>query len=265
MDGMKPVSFVHISDTHIGDTDSFILYERNTSDATLKLIEHINSLTDIDFVVHTGDIVNKPTHDSKLLSASIFSQINKPTFFVSGNHDSPSIVDALQKGASERIDEQGAARYFYLNDYLFLLLNTQGPPSIDPHGIFPGYLEELVENFLQKNKAKNIVIFNHFPALPINSPWIDRDMLMINGERLHSQLLTCKSQILGYFFGHIHHQTTQIRDGILYVSAPSPFSEFRIYPDNQEAVIDSNLPISFNYVTLYGKDVILKNISITDK
>jgi Icc protein len=265
MDDKGSVSFIHFSDTHIGDNKSFHLYNRNTFKASERLIEHINETgTTADFVIHSGDIVNNPDDDSIQLAKSLFSKLNKPSYFINGNHDTPSIVESLQTGFSESISDAGTSRFFTLNNFIFLMLDTQGPGEIDPHGEFSEKQEKALSDFLNDAIGRKIVLFCHFPPLPIGSPWVDRDMLMINGERLHNLLVQSKAGIQGVFFGHIHHHLTELHDGILYASAPSPFSRFSILPTDQQVRIESDVPISFNYVRISENSVSVKLIAIEE-
>jgi len=265
MDDKGSTSFIHFSDTHIGNSKSFQLYNRNTFETSVKLIDCINETgATVDFVIHSGDIVNSPDDNSIQLAKSLFSKINKPSYFINGNHDTPSMVRNFETGFSESITNAGVTRFFTLNNIIFLIIDTQGPREIDPHGEFSEKQENALSDFLNRAVGQNIVLFCHFPPVPINSPWVDRDMLMINGDRLHRLLVQSEARIHGVFFGHIHHQLTVFRDGILYTSAPSPFSRFSIFPTDQQVRIESNVPISFNYVTISENRVIVKLITLEE-
>lgn len=265
MDNKNSISFIHFSDTHIGDSRDFQLYKRNTFETSLRLIEHINEIgLTVDFVIHSGDIVNGPDDSSIQLAKSLFSKINKPSYFINGNHDTPSMVEGFQTGFSESITNAGTSRFFILNNLIFLILDTQGPTQVDTHGEFSEKLEKALSVFLNNARGSGIVLFCHFPPLPVGSPWADRDMLMRNGYRLHEQLVKSEARIRGVFFGHIHHHLTELRDGILYTSAPSPFSRFSILPTDQQVRIESDVPISFNYVTVSEDSVVVKLITIKE-
>ncbi len=265
MDDKDSISFIHLSDTHIGNS-KFQLYKRNTFETSVRLIDQINKTgATADFVIHSGDIVNNPDDDSIHLAKSLFSKFNIPSYFINGNHDTPSIVDILQTGFSESLSNAGVSRYFTLNGVLFLILDTQRPDPLDTHGEFSEKQEKALLYFLNRAMGHKIVLFCHFPPVPVGSPWVDRDMLMINGDRLHKILVQSAAQIHGVFFGHIHHHLTQLRDGILYTSAPSPFSRFSILPTDRQVRIESDVPIYFNYVTISENSVVVKLITIEEE
>lgn len=265
MDDKDSISFIHFSDTHLGNSKNFRLYKRNTFETSERLIDHINKTgTTADFVIHSGDIVNSPDDDSIQLAKSLFSNINKPSYFINGNHDIPSMVESLQTGISESIANAGVTRFFTLNNFMFLILDTQGGSQLDTHGEFSEKQEKALLDFLNRAMGRKTVLFCHFPPLPIDSPWVDRDMLMINGDRLHKLLVQSEARVQGVFFGHIHHHFTELREGILYTSAPSPFSRFSILPTDQQVRIEPDVPISFNYVTISEDSVMVKLITIEE-
>ena len=81
--------FAHISDVHISD---------KTVDTSFKLLSHseklfedeieqINDLSNLDFVIMTGDLADKP--QKKLLSRAcdIMNKVKYPWYFTFGNHD----------------------------------------------------------------------------------------------------------------------------------------------------------------------------------
>lgn len=78
--------FVHISDTHLGHLRDWIALGNNPFRNLLRVLEAINSLpTRPQFVIHTGDVANHNSEVAYELAAEAFSQINIPTYFVTGN------------------------------------------------------------------------------------------------------------------------------------------------------------------------------------
>jgi len=64
----------------IGDTQRFY-------DATDKIITKINNTPNINFVVHTGDIVDFGTQEEYIWMHELLSSLNYPYVAVTGNHD----------------------------------------------------------------------------------------------------------------------------------------------------------------------------------
>ncbi|KMQ50053.1 3',5'-cyclic-nucleotide phosphodiesterase [Chitinispirillum alkaliphilum] len=256
------LSFIHISDTHIGNSRDFSLYNHNTFERTRKLIELINGFcAPVDFVMNTGDVVNRPDTNAYQLVSELFSDLLHPVFFLPGNHDNPGETVSLSATYGFGFSEMENHSYqFSLNGCKFLTLNCTGSPRIDPHGEFTPVQERVLSQFLSHDEHLRPVLFIHFPAIATAIPWIDREMLILNGERLH-ELLVRSGKISTVFFGHIHRRVSFIKDGIHYISAPSPVCQFSLLPSDQKASYESDIPLSFNYVTFCDGFVFIREIT----
>src|SRR4030042_1342192 len=99
-------SFVHITDHHLGESEHDHPYGYPASATFRAVMDHIAAATsaEIDFIVSTGDLVNRPTaasyhHLKSILNLSEAKQIpgphiirygrlwNFPLYVLPGNHD----------------------------------------------------------------------------------------------------------------------------------------------------------------------------------
>lgn len=258
------IRFIHISDTHIGSSPDFVLREKNTYDCTRELVEKINSFkAPMDFILHTGDVVNRPEKAAYNLTKEVFSDLTFPIVYVPGNHDEPEMVNAIQDnlpGMKQFASNSGSSE-FQMNGCRFLILDCKGPAEIDPHGIFDTAQKEELDYFLSRADTAPSVIFLHFPPVPLDVPWINEDMLIIKGEELHRTFVSCKDRIAAVFFGHVHRRFTLVRDGILYSSAPSPFCQFSASPLDKRVKFEIDIPVSFNYVTIENGNVSIMEVT----
>src|SRR6478609_5967661 len=78
----KPFRFAFISDTHIGSPDG------KAEEDLRRTVADINQMTDIDFVVITGDITELGTDDEINRAKQILSGLKVPYYIIPGNHDS---------------------------------------------------------------------------------------------------------------------------------------------------------------------------------
>ena len=256
------VSFIHISDTHIGNSKEFTLYGKSTWQSTSDLIDLINALNfPFSFVVHTGDLFNTPSPESMLLARELFSKLNKPLGIVAGNHDDCSSVETLQTLPVKPFGDSGKLSVFLVNSYVFLFLDTKGSPEIDPHGLFTETHEQELIQLLKEHTGKPISIFTHFPPCKLDTPWIDNEMLLINGDRLHNTLQHTSHPSAAVFFGHIHRQVVLNRDSILYTSAPSPFCQFGMLPSDNSVRFETDIPVSCNFVTVRRNSILVRNFT----
>jgi Icc protein len=255
-----PLYFVHISDTHIGPTADYSLHDRHTLPCAQRIVEIINALpTRPDFVIHTGDVVTNPHPDSYQLAAETFARLEMPIYYVNGNHDrAADIRQYLPMGPKEEAGSDPArlSYAFDLKGCRFLVLDARGPDEIDPQGLLPPSQLELLAQEARPG-GPPLAIFVHYPALPLNSPWMDGNMLIQNGETLHRTLLPARDRLLGVFHGHVHQSMQTIRDGLLYVSVASVFSQFVAWPNDSQPRNDPEHDPGYNFVhVLNGRTII---------
>lgn len=257
----RPIYFIHISDTHIGPTADYSLAGCVTLPNAVRVVEAINALPFLpDFVVHTGDVVTDPDPASYKLAAGVFSKLRFPIYFVTGNHDrSVDIRSYLPTGAKREMlkDESRLTYSFDVEWCRFITLDARGPDEIDPHGILPESHIQLLRNELDATPGP-VAMFIHFPPIELDSIWFDRDMLLLNGEKLHETLVPFREKIKGVFFGHVHRGMQILRDGILYSGVASTGRQFNAWPLDEQTRFDQAHPPAFNFVTLLRNQTIIK-------
>lgn len=259
------VHFVHISDTHIGPTPDFTLYGVRTLPALERVVDRINALpVRPDFVVHTGDVAAKPDPEAYRLTASVMGRLSAPVYYVTGNHDRSQDLRALLP-MGPKVDlvegEDALAYRFDLGGHRIVVLDGRGPDAIDPHGLLPESQLEALRRELSAGIAP-VTVFVHFPPVALHSPWLDRDMLLLNGPDLHRVLVEGRERIRGVFFGHAHRGMQVFRDGVLYSSVGSPFCQFTAWPGDEKPGMEAGGPGCFNFVTLTPGGCLVKEHTV---
>lgn len=258
------IRFIHISDTHIGPAKDFTLQGVPSYPAFQTVIRAIKALPlRPDFILHTGDIVASPDGKSYALFRSLIEQIDMPVYYVTGNHDdSDDIKKYLLCGEKEDLGEAINLSYRFIHNGIhFLILDGRGKPEIDPHGI----LTDAQLNILQQELAASdtpLVIAIHFPALPLDSLWLDRDMLLLNGTEFHRIITPYAQRICGVFLGHIHRGMQVHKDGILYSSVGSTCVQFRNVPTDSKPVCEPIGHGYFNIVTVIPEQTMVKEYTV---
>lgn len=102
-----------------------------------------------------------------------------------------------------------------------------------------------------------LVIFTHFPVLPLNAVWMDNNMLALNGATVHEILKQRKERVRAVFYGHVHQNMQTFRDGVLYASIASAFSQFAAWPDDVEVQLDPQHPPGYGFVHLLPEQTII--------
>lgn len=257
---METLYFVHVSDTHIGPTPGYSLHGHVALPYAQRLVDVINDLpVTPDFVVHTGDVVTDPHPDSYALAAEILTRLRVPIYYVNGNHDARhDIRKYLPMGPKEPLgDDPGELSYaFEQKGYRFLVIDARGPKAIDPRGQLSSRQMEIIRQETQP-EGPPLVIFLHYPALPLDSPWMDANMLITNGDEFHQALLPARRRIRAVFHGHVHRSMQTIKDGIVYVAVSSSLSQLKAWPTDEIAKPEPQAPPGFNFVQLLPEQTII--------
>jgi len=254
------VYFVHMSDTHIGPTRDYHLRGQYSLPCARRLVEIINELPQRpDFVIHTGDVVSDPDPDAYRLAAATLDDLDVPIYFVNGNHDSAGDIRTfLSMGpkVDAGSDSTRLAYTFEVKGYRFLVLDAKGPESINPQGLLSDSQLQLAAAEAQED-GPPLVVFIHYPVQPLNSIWMDNNMLIVNGQSLHETLLPARTRLRGVFHGHVHQHMQVVRDGILYVSVASTFSQFGAWPSDITTTYDLDHDPGYSFVHLQPDQTIV--------
>jgi Icc protein len=256
---MEPVYFVHISDTHFGPTKAYGRHGHTPYPCAKALVNVINHLpVTPDFVIHTGDVATDPDPQAYELAAEVFADLTVPIYYVVGNHDTAQdIRQHLPMGPKADLDSSERLSYtFEMKGYRFLVVDARGPDAIDPEGLLPDSQLEIVRREATA-VGPPLTIFMHYPALPLNSTRFDENMLVQNGKTFHNALLPARDRLRGVFFGHIHQHMQMMRDGIVYASTASAFSQFAAWPNAIDPNTDPDHLPGYSFVHLLPEQTII--------
>ena len=258
---MQPVYFVHLSDTHFGPTEEYKRQGHRSLPYARHVIDMLNRLpTRPDFVIHTGDVTTHPTKAAYRLAAETFAALEIPIYYCTGNHDrSADIHRYLNMGP--KVDCQPGtdtlSYTFEVRGERFLVLDARGPDPIDPHGLLSAQQREVLRAEATPD-GPPLCVFTHYPALRLNAPWMDANMLIFNGEEMHQALLPARERLRGVFYGHIHNSMQTIRDGILYCAVASTFAGFTTWPTEEMIRADHAAMPAFNFVQCLPEQTIIQ-------
>lgn len=152
--GLKAQNFKYafVTDTHVGSS---------TGEEDLRrTIADINELTDIDFILLTGDITEMGTNNELKLAKEIISQLKKPYYIIPGNHD----TGWSESGGVNFIKEFGGDKFtFDHNGYRFIAC-ASGPYVRMSDGHIPRDATVWLDSVLKATpKNMPIVFANHYP------------------------------------------------------------------------------------------------------
>lgn len=253
--------FIHISDTHYSSPD----YERppsrfDTRHGTQELIRQINALPFTpDFILHTGDVAYDPYPEIYDELQQVMGQFKAPLYYVPGNHDHSGVLQTTLMGR-DTIETP----LYYEQDikgvrFIFLDSNSYGEVSPPAGKVSEAQIAWLDER-LKVDDPRPIVVAVHHPLIKTHtSQWYDEFMMTVNGDDVHKTLVQARDRLRGVFFGHVHQNLSFYRDGILYSSVWSSWTQFYTNPDQDLTTLNAlDLDPGFNLVTLNTEGTIIQ-------
>ncbi|WP_029273687.1 PQQ-binding-like beta-propeller repeat protein [Flavobacterium sp. KJJ] len=188
----KPFTFAHITDTHIGS--------ENAAEDLEMSVKDINNNSDIEFVIHTGDVTEFGSDEELYTAKKILDKLKKPYYIVPGNHDAKWSESGCNTFLKVFKSECFAVEK---NGFLFIGL-ASGPNMRMSPGQIPREHLEFLQNELKKNQARKLPLIsvNHYPL----------DSGLNNWYEVIDQLK--KQNIQAHLMGHGHSNKVYNFEGI---------------------------------------------------
>ena len=256
---MPPIlTFVHITDTHLGPTRGFDFYGCQPARYLRHLVDHINAFPNQpDFVLHTGDVVNDRSVDSYQIAQAILNDLRAPLHIVNGNHDDRALLRKFFAAPTHdtTLDPDAPLDYaFTIKGERFVVLDGNHPDVPDPLGkLRPSQLDWLRAETTPDSPPLTVLL--HYPPFEMNSPWLNEHMPLLNGDDFHAVLLPARDRLRGVFFGHLHRSCQIIRDGIMYTCAGSAVSQYGWRPWHDTPQADPDFAPAYNVVDYFADTV----------
>lgn len=228
------LNVVQFSDTHISDREDTSYKMLSSSKELLKdAIKTVNSIAGVDFVMFSGDMVDIPTLEDYKGFYTILSELNYPSLNSFGNHDSAVCIsgtDECTKGL--QIDEvlefikKCNPNYMFDNtyyaftpktDYRIIVLDTVIRDEVTANGYLSDEQLAFLDNELNQNQDKVVVIFQHHPPL---EPFKSDDHNIRNADKYLEILRKYKNPIF-VFSGHYHAAKITKEKNLVFVNSPS--------------------------------------------
>ena len=249
------LSFIQISDTHIGPQQDYTFRSYAPYTQTKKLLEHLAIFPEqASFIIHTGDVCgDKDAHadePSYKLAQQLFQDVEIPLYTLPGNHDeTPLLKKYFPPVDHDWLDEtEDRMSYTFVKQgHRFVVLDAAVRSK--RAGVLPARQLSALKELLQSS-LEPITIFLHYPPLPLQCRWIDETMLLTNGADLHELLRSHASSLRGVFFGHVHQPIQLFTDGILYCCAAASMFQFSSFYESPDGGIDTQSPQGFNFVSM---------------
>ncbi|MCM1264669.1 MAG: metallophosphoesterase [Candidatus Gastranaerophilales bacterium] len=248
--GCVNLRFAQISDVHYSD------FEEDTSYKVLKssgaifddVIMQVNCTPNVDFVMFTGDMINKPKSNQLVKFISHANLLERPWYFVFGNHDTS--LDGITFTKSLYLDiVNGHNKNFCYKTPYYSFCPKKGYKvialdtieySINPQGRVSEEQLQWLKDELDNSKGDVVLIFTHVPVM---EPFASDNHRLVNSYELKILLKKYDMPII-ICSGHYHGTKIIQEDNILYINTPSLVSfpnAFRIVnisPQRSKVIVD---------------------------
>ncbi|HEY9601268.1 MAG TPA: metallophosphoesterase [Allocoleopsis sp.] len=165
-----PLSFVQISDTHIGFNKPA---NEHVTDTLQKAIAAINALpVQPAFVVHTGDISHLSKPEEFDLAKQLLSQLKAPLFTLPGEHDTIGDRGKAYEKAFPRKDVKEGLQIWDSGGVHFVsLTNVLDFGATGAGKLGQAQLDLLAKDLAAQKQDTPLVIFSHIPLYDLYPKW----------------------------------------------------------------------------------------------
>ncbi len=151
---IKPFRFIHISDTHIGSSDG------KSEEDLRRTIADINGMSDIAFVVITGDITELGTNEQLKRAKQILDSLHVKYYIIPGNHDS----GWSESGGFGFIQTFGSDKFLFDYNGIRFIGCASGPYVRMSDGHVPRDAIVWIDKVLKNTSHDQpLIFFNHYP------------------------------------------------------------------------------------------------------
>lgn len=211
----QPVTFVHITDLHVGNPA--VVDDHLYSDTTTTLRAILAEVKRVEprpsFILATGDLTNRgdPGSFMQLKTLMDEAELGVPVFYTLGNHDTRPGFYSVMLDQTEDLDRP-YDHSAVVDGVHIVAIDTSTPFKVGGH-FEPGQLEWLEAELDRHPELPKLVAMHHPPALDDAHPELEWESLSIAGSRQLAALLAGRN-ILGIMCGHMHLDRVSLWHGI---------------------------------------------------
>lgn len=218
----KDLRFVQVTD---------VRYSHEDKDSPLtKIVNDINKQKNVEFVVFTGDNINKPTPYDLEGFLKEAKKLNRPFYIVIGDKDVNKLkhmskveyVKAINKQVKKYKPEK--PNYTFEKDGVVFIV-VDGAKDVIPgtNGYYRDDVLEWLEGELTKYQKNNVVILQHFPIIPPSQ----KESYYTFKPELYMQVLAKHKNVKAVVSGHFGVNSEKTIYGVRHITTAGG-NEYRI-------------------------------------
>ena len=214
--------FVQVSDVRFDVGQDNNLFKR--------VITDINKQKDVDFVVFTGDNINKPTKKNLEGFLAEAKKLNSPFYIVLGDKDVNKRKEMSKKEYLKIVSKKVRRHKFLEPNYTFekkgvVFIVADGSKEVIPstNGFYKDNVLSFVEEELNNNSKKNVIILQHFPLIPPS----DKETYYTFKPEEYLKILYTHPNVKAVVSGHFGVNSEINKNGIVHITT-SGLPSYRI-------------------------------------
>ena len=218
----RDLRFVQVTDVRYTKSDE--------NQSLSRTVKDINRQKGVDFVVFTGNMLQRPNVDDLKSFLGEAKKLKRPFYLVIGDKDVNKHKDLSKKQFAKiakrnlAITKKGNINYTFEKNGVFFIV-ADGAKDVIPssNGYYKDDTVEWVESKLDTHKNENVIILQHFPLIPPN----DNENYMTYKPEKYLEVLNSHKNVKAVISGHFGVNKETEVDGITHIStAPAP--QYRI-------------------------------------
>ena len=221
------LKFAQVSDVHFLENGSNTTFKMTGESPRLldDAINQINEQKDIDFVMFTGDLIDKSFEKELKAVLPHLDRLNTPWYFAFGNHDrcvggyltTLVYLEMLRNSNNNFTFKKPYYSFIPKKNYKVIVIDDIITDKITSNGYIDEEQLKWLKKELDSSKRDTVLIFMHVPVIePVASP----NHKLKNAYEMKELLESYKNPI-GVFQGHYHAAKITQHDNILYVNSPA--------------------------------------------
>lgn len=239
---VNSLTFAHLSDVH---------FMENGTNTTIKMIgesprllddaiNQINEEKNLDFVMITGDLIDKSFEKELRAVLPHLENLNVPWYFAFGNHDrciggylnTLVYLEMLRNSNKNFKFKKSYYSFVPKKNFKVIVLDDIIQNEITSNGYLDEEQMKWLKRELDSSKNDVVLIYMHVPVI---EPFASPNHRLRNASAVKELIEGYKNPI-GVFQGHYHSTKITQHDNVLYVSTPALVS----YPNAFRIVEVSN-------------------------
>ena len=195
-----------------------------------KVIQDVNKQKNIDFVIFTGDNIEKPNKENLSAFVSATKKLKVPCYVVIGDKDVNKHKDLSKKQYAKYLKRhmrkyrQDSPNYvFEKHGVIFMIVDGSKDVIPSTNGFYKDDVLEWVDANLDLYSKKTIIIFQHFPLIPPDN----KESYITYKPEKYLEILKKHKNVKAVISGHFGVDKEITADGILHISSDS-FPKYRI-------------------------------------